>query len=62
LKRLNVIQLGDKIGSEITRKHYPKNLIEKTEMRREEIPDSFVEDVEFFNKFFDTLVNILSYY
>ncbi|KAG2203357.1 hypothetical protein INT47_010055 [Mucor saturninus] len=32
LENLNVIQLGNKIGSESTRKYYPEHLIDKTEM------------------------------
>jgi hypothetical protein len=57
LENLNVIQLGNKIGSESTRKYYPKDLIDKTEMIIKEIPDSFVEDQDFYNRIFDTIVS-----
>ncbi|KAG1139478.1 hypothetical protein G6F37_010271 [Rhizopus arrhizus] len=55
LENLNVIQLGNKIGSESTRKYYPKDLIDKTEMIIKEIPDSFVKDQDFYNRIFDTI-------
>ncbi|CAO3703874.1 unnamed protein product [Rhizopus stolonifer] len=55
LENLNVIQLGNKIGSETTRKYYPKNLIYKTEMIIKEIPDFFVEDQDFYNRVFDMM-------
>ncbi|KAI9030059.1 hypothetical protein CLU79DRAFT_695079, partial [Phycomyces nitens] len=53
---LNIIQLGNRIGSESTRKYYPKHLIDKTEVIIKEIPDSFVEDRDFYNKIFDTII------
>ncbi|KAI7895373.1 uncharacterized protein EV154DRAFT_574233 [Mucor mucedo] len=55
LKHLNIIQLGNKLGSKITQKYYPKNLIKKTGLTLEEIPCSFVEDNEFYNNIFDTI-------
>lgn len=39
LERLNVIQVGNKIGSQVTRKYYPKDLVSKTDIIFEEIPD-----------------------
>lgn len=55
LENLNVVQLGNKIGSESTRKYYPKHLIDKTEMIIKEILDSFVEHQDFYNRIFDTI-------
>ncbi|CEG80358.1 hypothetical protein RMATCC62417_14710 [Rhizopus microsporus] len=55
LENLNVIQLGKKTGPESTRKYYPKDLIDKTEMIIKEIPDSFVKDQDFYNRIFDTI-------
>ncbi|KAI8988030.1 hypothetical protein BDF20DRAFT_910577 [Mycotypha africana] len=55
LEKLNVVQIGRNIGSELTRKYYPKNLIDKTEMITKEIPDSFVKDQDFYNRIFDTI-------
>ncbi|KAG2237507.1 hypothetical protein INT48_005543, partial [Thamnidium elegans] len=46
---------SSKIGSESARKYYPKDLIDKTEMIIKEIPDSFVEDQDFYNRIFDTI-------
>ncbi|KAI8889756.1 hypothetical protein K501DRAFT_170257, partial [Backusella circina FSU 941] len=57
LENLNVIQIGKNIGSELTRKYYPKDLIDKTEMITKEIPDSFVKDQDFYNIIFDTIVS-----
>ncbi|KAI8059692.1 hypothetical protein BDF21DRAFT_390190 [Thamnidium elegans] len=55
LEHLNIVQLGNKLGSKITREYYPKNLIKKTGLTLEEIPSSFVEDNEFYNNIFDTI-------
>ncbi|KAG0823875.1 hypothetical protein G6F19_010636 [Rhizopus arrhizus] len=55
LEHLNIVQLGNKLGSKITREYYPKNLIKKTGLTLEEIPCSFVEDNEFYNNIFDTI-------
>lgn len=55
LERLNIIQIGKKLGSCATRKYYPKDLIIKTNMIIEEIPDYFVEDRDFYNGIFDKM-------
>ncbi|KAI8077258.1 uncharacterized protein B0P05DRAFT_124855 [Gilbertella persicaria] len=55
LEHLNIVQLGNKLGSKITREYYPKNLIKKTGLTPEEIPCSFAEDNEFYNNIFDTI-------
>lgn len=57
LDNLNVIQIGNKIGSESTRRYYPRDLIDKTEMIIKEIPDSFRDDHDFYNNIFDTIVS-----
>ncbi|KAI8967106.1 hypothetical protein BDF20DRAFT_917905 [Mycotypha africana] len=56
LEHLNVIQLGNNIRSEVTKKHYPPNLIEKTDVIIKDIPNFFVSDIQYYNMFFDTLV------
>ncbi|KAI7873838.1 uncharacterized protein EV154DRAFT_400801, partial [Mucor mucedo] len=53
---LNIVQLGNKYGSKITREYYPKELIKKTGLTYEEIPCSFVKDEEFYNGVFDIIV------
>ncbi|KAI9480275.1 MAG: hypothetical protein EXX96DRAFT_594635 [Benjaminiella poitrasii] len=55
LEHLNIVQLGNKLGSKITREYYPKNLIKKTGLTLEEIPCSFVENNEFYNNISDTI-------
>ncbi|KAL9537943.1 hypothetical protein PS6_011669 [Mucor atramentarius] len=55
LEHLNIVQLGNKLGSKITREYYPKNLVKRTGLTLEDIPCSFVEDNEFYNNIFDTV-------
>ncbi|KAI7902404.1 uncharacterized protein BX663DRAFT_552326 [Cokeromyces recurvatus] len=55
LEHLNIIQLGNKLGSRITREYYPKNLIKKTGLTFEEISCSFIKDNRFYNNIFDTI-------
>ncbi|KAI8373982.1 hypothetical protein EDC96DRAFT_9902 [Choanephora cucurbitarum] len=56
LENLNIIQLGNKIGSESTRKYYPKDLIDKTDIIIKNTPDFFVKDQDFYNRIFDTII------
>ncbi|ORE02665.1 hypothetical protein BCV72DRAFT_234362 [Rhizopus microsporus var. microsporus] len=54
LEHLNIVQLGNKLGSKTTQVYYPRNLIKRTGLTLEEIPCSFVDDNEFCNNIFDT--------
>ncbi|CAO3664813.1 unnamed protein product [Rhizopus stolonifer] len=57
LEHLNIIQLGNKLGSKIIREYYPKHLIKRTALTPKEIPCSFAEDNEFYSSIFDTLMS-----
>jgi hypothetical protein len=59
LEHLNIIQLGNKIGTVTTRQYYKDILIKKTSIIITEIPNSFIENKKFHNAIFDAIVSKL---
>ncbi|CAO3612633.1 unnamed protein product [Mucor hiemalis] len=55
LENLNIIQLGNKLGTKMTREYYPKELIKRTQPMYVKVPSYFVEDSEFYNNLFDII-------
>ncbi|RCH78797.1 hypothetical protein CU098_000307, partial [Rhizopus stolonifer] len=55
LERLNIIQLGNKIGSPTTQKYYTEELIDKTNIVVKSFPDYFDNSTDYHDSFFDQL-------
>lgn len=56
LERLNIVQMGNKIGSPTTQKYYTEELIDRTNIIVKSFPDYFNNSTDYHDSFFDQLV------